>query len=341
LVCPSCRGKIASRKRARFAGARRVIIDQAKRRGLTNPSRPGGRHSEKFLTLTLPHVAEHGVAARIEYVQSAWAPFLKSMNAWLRKRGETAEWLRSAEWTPGTDSQGHPHIHVWFFGPFVPQDQVTGWWREGLVRVGFPRAHLDALLVHVCAVRKGKVEEGGGIVTEVIKYMTKDVVEPGRYVDPGTYARVYEAFDGRRTLQASRGFMALAAKPGGCRECGAEASLRVEIAKRPDWAEHSVSDDCARIDAATGAPRTWAAEIEASLSARQAAGAKYVSGAARECAVCTDRGASARLKRRSLDGRTLVTLCKRCVSHVGPRRLGLDELASEVAASLRRRVSRE
>ena len=293
------------------------------------------------MTLTLPHLAEHGVAARIAYVQSAWAPFLKAMNASLRKRGETAEWLRSAEWTPGSDSQGHPHIHVWFFGPFVPQEQVTGWWREALVRAGFPGAHLDALLVHVCEVREGRVQEGAGIVTEVIKYMTKDLVAPGRYVDPDTYARVYEAFDRRRTLQASRGFMALADKPVSCRECGAEASLRVQVAKRPNWAEQRVSADCARLDAAPGAPGTWGAELEASLSARQAAGANNLGGGARECAVCTAGGASARLKRRSLDGRTLVTLCKRCASHVGPRRLGLDELTREVAASLLRHVSLE
>jgi hypothetical protein len=37
----------------------------------------------------------------------------------LRERGERTEWLRSVEWTLGSDKQGPPHIHVWFFGPWL------------------------------------------------------------------------------------------------------------------------------------------------------------------------------------------------------------------------------
>jgi len=345
--------------------------------------RRGGRHSEKLLTLTLPHLPEHGVRQRIELVKSAWPYFLKSLNAYLRERGESAEWLRSVEWTLGSDEQGHPHMHVWFFGPWLPHkpedDQVTAWWRKALVHVGFPRNRLDALMVDLRAVRSGRVDEGGDIVTEVVKYMTKDIVAPGEHVAPETYAKVYEAFDGRRTLQASRGFMALADKPVCCRECGAEASLRVQVAKRPDWAKETVSEDCARVDVATGPPGTWREEVEASLLARKEARAKCADGPAHECAVCTVMNVDLRraekqeteafkvrlkrrmacaatdddrrrvkkeetkafkarpkrwLKRRVLDGRTVVTLCSRCASHVGPRHATLAQLARDVASSV-------
>ena len=103
IVCVSCRGKIASQRRGQFARARRVVLARARERGLLNPRRRGGRHSEKLLTVTLPHLPEHGVAQRIDFVLAAWPHFLKAMNAHLREIGQSAEWLRHAEWTLGED----------------------------------------------------------------------------------------------------------------------------------------------------------------------------------------------------------------------------------------------
>jgi hypothetical protein len=40
-------------------------------------------------------------------------------------------------------------------------------------------------------------------------------------VEPATYARVYESLDGRRPMQASRGFLALGKQEACCAECGA------------------------------------------------------------------------------------------------------------------------
>jgi hypothetical protein len=267
IVCVSCRGKIAAQRRGQFARARKVVLHRARQRGLLNPKRQGGKHSEKLLTVTVPHLAEHGVAQRIELVLAAWPYFLKAMNAWLREHGERAEWLRHAEWTLGNDEQGHPHIHVWFFGPFLPHlrhdDRVTAWWRDALVRVGFARRDvLETLVVHVCAVSNGKVDEGGGIVTEVIKYMTKDIIKPGVFVAPETYARVYEAFDGRRPMQASKGFMALGKEEVCCAACGAERAYLVRL-------RDVAGDDVARAFGETE-PRwgPWRGCIEAQQRAR-------------------------------------------------------------------------
>jgi hypothetical protein len=254
IVCVSCRGKIASQRRGRFAHARRVVLDQAARRGLLNPKRPGGAYSEKLLTLTLPHLREHDVTMRIEFVLQAWPRFLKAINAWLRELGAAhTEWLRHAEWTLGeADQQGHPHLHVWFFGPFLPRENLLEWWRTALVRVGFAvergslaqRDLLSGLVLDIRAVRGGSVDDGDGIVTEVIKYLTKDIVAEGKYVEPSTYARVYESFDGRRPMQASKGFLALGRRDPCCADCGADRTSLVRFKdtrpairppREPEW----------------------------------------------------------------------------------------------------------
>jgi len=234
ILCVSCRGKILQRQRMRFARARRAVLERARHRNLFSPFRLGGYYSEKLLTLTIPHLPEHDVSARIRFVLAAWPHFLKRMNAYLRERdAEHVEWLRHWEWTSGDDGQGHPHMHVWFFGPFLPHkredDRITAWWREALVRAGFPPARLDWLVVDLRSVVNGGVDEGDGIVTEVCKYVTKDMIAPGLPVPPEVYGRVYEELDGRRPLQASRGFMALGDGETCCPECQATRSFLVRV----------------------------------------------------------------------------------------------------------------
>jgi hypothetical protein len=250
ILCRSCRDRRKGRARVRFARARDVVLHEAIRAGVTHPGRPGGAYSEKLFTLTLPHLEEHDVATRIAFVLAAWAYFLKSMNVWLRACDDAGRtvWLRHVEWTAGkSDAGGHPHIHVWFFGPFLPRDLLSQWWREALVRVGFSSEGgslaqaeiLSALIIDIRQVRSGRVDEGHGIVSEVIKYMTKDIIAPGQYVDAGTYARVYEAFDGRRSMQASSGFLALGKADAGCPDCAETRSTVVrflrDAASSPEW----------------------------------------------------------------------------------------------------------
>ena len=57
LACLRCRGVRAYRKRAKVASARDVVLDLAERQGLLSPGRPGGRWSEKLVTLTMPHLS--------------------------------------------------------------------------------------------------------------------------------------------------------------------------------------------------------------------------------------------------------------------------------------------
>jgi hypothetical protein len=253
ILCVPCRSKKTAERRRQFARARSALLDGAKKRGLLHPKRPGGAYSEKLLTLTVPHVLAHDVARRIGFVLEAWPHFLKALNGWLREREAAGvEWLRHAEWTVGEDGQGHPHFHVWCFGPFLPREWLVAWWSEALVRVGFgaelgslgQRELLSGLVVDIRAVRSGRVEDGEGIVTEVIKYMTKDIVAKGAYVEPATYARVYESLDGRRPMQASRGFLALGKEQACCAECGAARAALVRfrdtrpamrVAGEPEW----------------------------------------------------------------------------------------------------------
>ena len=254
LACVSCRGKISHEKRSKLAQNRRAAIDLASRRGLTRTRRQG-RWSEKLVTLTVPHFPELGCIDRIRFVGAAWRWFAKTLNLWLkthpdgghvdRQGHRLVRWFRSLEWTTGAeDEQGHPHVHFWFFGPYLPGGRATddpkdntirNMWRDAIrkaaqsfdalaERIGparYPRrpaptppgfvwrkdiSGLDQIVCDVRAIRPGKES-----LREVIKYLFKDT---GRYgaskLDPETWAQVYEGFDGARTTQGSRGLMQLA-----------------------------------------------------------------------------------------------------------------------------------
>jgi hypothetical protein len=55
------------------------------------------------------------------------------------------------------------------------------------------------------------------------------MIAPGLPVPPEVYGRVYEELDGRRPLQASRGFMALGDGETCCPECQATRSFLVRV----------------------------------------------------------------------------------------------------------------
>lgn len=268
IACVACRARKIRKRRGRLARARAVALQLAAKRGLLLPKRRGGRHSEKLLTLTAPHLSEHGVDERVNLMFCAWPHFLKAMNASLRERGEPAEWFRNAEWTLGEDEHGHPHFHVWFLGPFMPHAELVDWWREALARAGFAAERgelaqleaLEALVIDVRAVRNGRVDDAG-VVTEVIKYVTKDIVARGEYVDAATYARVYEALDGRRVEQASKGFVALGAKEVCCPDCEARASFLVRVGEGP-W-RGGIAAQRVHAEKTTGPPSRRAASPRA------------------------------------------------------------------------------
>jgi hypothetical protein len=225
LLCLRCRGKRARRLRARFLQARKVKLAQARARGLLWRGRKGGRYGERLVTLTPPHREHDTVRGRIELVLAAWKYFLKSLNAWARAQGVELEFVRVLEWTIGSDSRGHPHLHLWAFSTFLPQDLLSAWWRWALERAGLQLGDQEELL----AVDIRACGGDAGVAQELVKYMCKDIGADGQYVDPAIFADVYAALDGNRAAQGSRGFLGLGDAAPSCRHCGATYSLRVRI----------------------------------------------------------------------------------------------------------------
>jgi hypothetical protein len=233
ILCVSCRGAIGAAKRAEFLRARADVLAEAEARGLLMPSRRGGRYSEKFLTLTAPHVSTDTIASRIERVAVAWSRWLRKLNRYFQDKAiRSVEWLRVLEWTPGKDGLGHPHLHVWLFSPFLDFGLVREWWARSLVEAG---CSPDDVRRPIIDLREIEGSDGGA--RELIKYLTKDITANGDKVAPELYAEVYKAFDGRRITQASRGFMARARREVRQCECGATLPPRVERRRRDERPE--------------------------------------------------------------------------------------------------------
>ncbi len=250
LACASCRNARVCAKRGRLSKAMTEALRRAGARGHLDPARPGGRWSEKLFTLTIPHIDPPGtsdasdtdtlIAGRIRLVLGAWRRFRKTLSAWLLAQGRgtiavdsernpevPGVWTRSLEWTPASDGLGHPHMHAWFFGPFLPVDELRRWWGGALERQGVHAGELAELVVDIREVRGA----AGVAALEVVKYITKDLV-PGGRLAPELYAPVYAAIDGRRVTQSTSGLMGLADADGrgaACGECGAVGKMKARI----------------------------------------------------------------------------------------------------------------
>ncbi|MGH7280231.1 MAG: protein rep [Polyangiaceae bacterium] len=205
--------------------AREVVLAEARIQGLLRRNQKGGAWREKLLTLTAPHVAHHSIAERIRLLREAWPHFLKRFNRWQRERGShgTTRWLRNFEWTPASDGRGHPHCHVWIFSQYLPRNLLLEWWSAALLLVGYESADLECLVIDVRAVTNGERS-----AYELIKYMTKDITTDGTKIAPELFSEVYCALDGKRTTQASSGFMKLAVRRTEC-ACGACGWFSVRI----------------------------------------------------------------------------------------------------------------
>lgn len=224
-LCDSCRGALIAEKRRTFLLARIAVIRAADRRGLLNQRRRGGRYSEKFLTLTSPHLADDTIASRIDRVARAWVFFRRWLKAFVKRRAaHTFEWFRVLEWTPGeSDDIGHPHLHLWLFSCYIDVEVLRDAWRLALIKADAPAARCRVVIVHI----EEYEARGGRGAYELIKYLTKDIDANGDKIAAEVYAEVYKAFDGRRITQASRGFMALAEREAMRCECGACLPRRV------------------------------------------------------------------------------------------------------------------
>jgi hypothetical protein len=232
LLCLRCRGAIAREKRAKFMRARATVVEDAAARGLLRVNRRGGRWSEKFVTLTAPHVAEHDIATRIRLHHAAWGIFLKRLNRHLRSVNahHSTQWYRCFEWEPGSDRRGHPHIHMWMFSPYLDRERLLlHAWQDSLVAAGYPPESMRDRALHV-----EEATGDAGSAAELIKYMTKDITADGERVPPHLYAEVYEVIDRYRVTQGSSGFMKLADRDKRC-ECGAQSWNRSVVeSARPE-----------------------------------------------------------------------------------------------------------
>jgi hypothetical protein len=255
LACIACRGRLQAERRAQVGNGVRIIERRGKTLGLLRKNRKGGRWSHKFITLTIPHERHHTIGDRIELAHRAWTHFLKSFNGWLRARTVraphcsadakcgtcercTVTWYGSHEWTVGDDERGHPHVQLWFFGPFVDREDLSDMWRAALEKAGLGDPVEDNGRTRfrwegdvITEVQEAKDARGG--IYELIKYVVKDIVADGEFVRAKLYGELFESLDGRRLRRGSKGFIALCETPIPC-SCGAVGCYSTKILERPD-----------------------------------------------------------------------------------------------------------
>lgn len=247
--CPQCRKARLIKYRDQVRRVRRGLLQEAEKAGLLRRNRRGGRWSEKHVTLTGPHLPDDTVAERVERMRKAWRWFgqrvWKELSELLMFRREPksdarslkawSHYIRVLEWTPGDDGRGHPHFHLWWFGPYLPQAWIKSLWTRALcavdVRVAraFPEwsrpGSEEGAVVHVTKCHDG-------IEIELIKYLLLDIdkfdpeaeelddTKPkkkkpqldvargrklGQFVDPWLFAQAVSALRAGRCWQTSAG----------------------------------------------------------------------------------------------------------------------------------------
>jgi hypothetical protein len=217
FFCEECRLQVALRFRRDFNAARLGLLWDGRRAGLLDRWRPkegpGARFGERLITLVAPHREGDRVFSareRVQWLRDAINWFLRKLRehrlAQLGlKNAVLCEWARFFEWTDGDDNLGHPHWHVWDFGPWVDAELLTEWWREAWTREsGVEPSQFNT--VDVRAVNgetiEGKGEDRGTrLDRELIKYLTKSW---GGNAE--AFAEVYAELVGKRARQTSSGF---------------------------------------------------------------------------------------------------------------------------------------
>lgn len=256
-ACPHCRNRWIKKLRKRFLRARSVACR------IVGPRFRGhGAWSEKFVTLTVPHVPESTAAERIRWCREAWPIFLRELRRtrYVRTDAERARaplqpfFYRVLEWEPGADGRGHPHHHVWWLGPWFDHATLERLWRNALVRVGMPQ-------VARVVVDVRRIHHPAQAAAEVCKYLTKDQVMAGgmrHSASPEAYGAAYGALTGRRRTQGSSGFLKLAGQAT-CPECGDAAGWRVELLSPDAWRAEKKAHEAADQQRARASPRVFLA----------------------------------------------------------------------------------
>lgn len=227
--CPTCRTRRGVEYRLELQAKLGGLTSLASRAGLTARSRrhqPGGRFGARFITLTLPH--RGNTRERIRNLMRTWPRFWRMLADELRgklkrisARGvmvpdcksdgtlrEASLWdlvhyLWVIEWTPGDDGEGHPHLHVWLFSPFIKQARIEELWRRAYNDV--TGAEVERTIVDI---RKAS-DNSDDAARELCKYLVKDweVTAGGsKQAQPHVFAQAYAELDGRRMRQTSAGF---------------------------------------------------------------------------------------------------------------------------------------
>lgn len=290
-LCVACRDARAGQRRAKVWRARAVVAEHYKLAGVLSRYHPGGRWSEKDFTLTLPDAhqdlaGDDAVERRIGVLFAAWTFFVAHLNAYLREEPVTpqlppgealsqwpsalvrnqslagqslvalrAAWHRGFEWTPGHDGKGHPHFHVWYWGPWLPgadhDDELRHWWADALRRAGVDVQAAELIHAHVREVKsrwivkeviKGKDKYTQRRMKLIAKRADADgshhfsyvegwhvdfrgkrthAGQPEQIADAMVQARVFACLEGKRTVQASVGFLGLGDQLCACPACQA------------------------------------------------------------------------------------------------------------------------
>ena len=187
-----------------------------------------------------------------------------------RELSKQTKYVRVLEVTPGgnglehdddlREAQGHCHMHLYWYGPYLDQTLLAHWWGASLSEAyqeSVPTVetveHLEAIddpkrvarLTPWLRTRRGKHSNqlkrlwrpvvdvrackgsARDISTELAKYLVKDGErDPSgqlQYVDPEWFAHAYEALAKRRSISASRYFWLLdPPEPRSilCEDCG-------------------------------------------------------------------------------------------------------------------------
>jgi len=172
--------------------------------------------------------------------------------------------VRALEITPGA-AGGHAHVHMWLIAPFVHHAILRRLWADSLtpeVYALLPRRSVAELLgmepgaalelEHAGQLDRDRVaileaarlrHDGARLLeslpwpvldvrrvtgdpsNELVKYMLKDMCQ-GELISPFTFADLYGALEGRRTVIASKGFWR-EAPPCECPSCHALGTLRL------------------------------------------------------------------------------------------------------------------
>lgn len=246
LACESCRGRLVKQRRQKIGASLEEWRFRARRAGLLNEKRRGGRWALRMMTLTLPHDAPgvvQTVVGRVEQFRKAWKHFRKLLAVHLRHRvretrGDEAllHWYAAFEWTAGADRIGHPHAHVAMASPYVVKATIEDFWRWSLEHAGIGELQMWGRRMRpiydgpiVCDIAEAY---GPDPAAELCKYIIKAIDTGGR-LDPELYAQAYEALDGKRSYSGSPGFLSLAMWAPEC-SCGVSGCFTVRFERTPD-----------------------------------------------------------------------------------------------------------